>query len=70
MTFAISPRIGKSTFVTSNDSSSSRGPLSVGCIFILSARRRVRVEELGLYPAIGRTPFTRAGFAGRNLLEQ
>ena len=24
--------------------------------FISSARRRVRVEELGLYPAIGRAP--------------
>ncbi|MNY67729.1 hypothetical protein D3C86_2053650 [compost metagenome] len=37
---------------------------------ILSARRRVRVEELGLYPAAGRAPVTRFGFAGLDLVEE
>lgn len=39
-------------------------------LFISSARCRVRVEELGLYPATGRAPITRSGFAGRDLVQE
>lgn len=37
---------------------------------ILSARRRVRVVELGLYPATGRTPLSGSRFPGRDLFKQ